>query len=308
MPVSAGPDLVVAGAARCGTSYLAASLTAHPAIDGGAVKEPNFFSREYSRGFDWYDGLFEPRRAGLVRLDASMSFTVPQHPESLGLLAAASPDAFVIYAVRDPLVRAVSHYRLLRHYKAREEAATFGEAIRTNPVYLGASDYERWLSEIFERFPRDRVLVAPFELVTGGDEVTTVVFEQLGLPSHHADDVRVGAYRNEVVEFRSGAVRSLRRLASWTGTYPVIRRRLGPDRMRRLRARATRTPEPLPVPVALGSCTSEQRAEIQALVSRSCSAVTAALRAQDDRLGLGWASAWQGASGSDVNDGAPPGS
>lgn len=308
MPVSVGPDLVIAGAARCGTSYLAAGLTAHPSIDGGAVKEPNFFSREYSRGFGWYDGLFEPRRPGLVRLDASMSYTVPQHPQALDLLAAAAPEAHLVYAVRDPLVRAVSHYRLLRHYKAREEADTFGAAVRDNRVYLGASDYERWLTEILARFEPQQVLVAPFSLVTKGDVVRSVILERLGLPFVGADEERVQVHRNEVVQFRSGAVRGLGRLARRTGAYPAIRRHLGADRMRRLRTWATREVEALPVSEALESCTPEQRAEIQALVSRSRSAVTTALREQDDRLGLDWASTWQAGSGPGMDDGTSRGS
>src|SRR3712207_3523080 len=40
------PDIVLAGAARSGTTFLAARLSRHPAIDGGAVKEPDFFSKD----------------------------------------------------------------------------------------------------------------------------------------------------------------------------------------------------------------------------------------------------------------------
>ena len=44
-----GPDLAIVGSARSGTTFLAAQLAEHPSIDAGAVKEPNFFSREYGR-------------------------------------------------------------------------------------------------------------------------------------------------------------------------------------------------------------------------------------------------------------------
>src|SRR3712207_3518880 len=165
------PDIVLAGAARSGTTFLAARLSRHPAIDGGAVKEPDFFSKHLSRGTEWYDGLFTSRKDGLLRLDASMSYTVPQYPEALNQLAAAAPHAFVIYAVRDPLARAVSHYRLLRDYFHVDSHTDFGSALRDNPVYLGTSDYSHWLPQLYGHWPKERVLVAPFAVTTRGNEL-----------------------------------------------------------------------------------------------------------------------------------------
>ena len=295
-PVSAPalgyPDVVIAGAARSGTSYLAARLSSHPAIDGGAVKEPDFFSKHLARGVDWYDGLFEPRRDGLLRLDASMSYTVPQHPQALDRLAEAAPDAFVIYAVRDPLVRAVSHYRLLRDYFNVEEQPNFGSAIRHNPVYLGASDYSRWLPELYARWPEEQVLVAPFSVTTRGNELPDFVFDQLGLDAAPIDAETAGRHQNEVVTFRNDAVLHLRRLVKRSGTYPFIRRTLGPDRMRRIRARVTRRADNLPPEEALASCTPEQVGEIRALVERSKAAASEVLAKQDARLGLEWNTLW----------------
>ena len=80
--------MAIVGAARSGTTYLAAQLGAHPCIDPGAVKEPNYYSREFERGRSWYDGLYAPSTPGMYRLDASTSLTFPQFPEALGRLAA----------------------------------------------------------------------------------------------------------------------------------------------------------------------------------------------------------------------------
>ena len=286
------PDVVIAGAARSGTSYLAARLSSHPSIDGGAVKEPDFFSKHLGRGADWYDGLFESRRDGLLRLDASMSYTVPQHPEALDRLAEAAPKAYVIYAVRDPLVRAVSHYRLLRDYFNVEEQQDFGSAIRTNPVYLGASDYGRWLPELYARWPREQVLVAPFAITTRGSELPDIIFDQLGLEPVAIDTETAGRHTNEVVTFRIDALRHVRRVVRRSGAYPVLRRTIGADRMRAIRDRLTRRAENLPPQQALESCTPEQREEIADLVERSKAAASEALSEQDARLGLDWNRLW----------------
>jgi hypothetical protein len=286
------PDVVLPGAARSGTSFLAARLSSHPSVDGGAVKEPDYFSKHLARGTGWYDGLFQPRRDGLLRLDASMSYTVPQHPQALDRLAEAAPHAYVIYAVRHPLVRAVSHYRLLRDYFHVEEHADFGAAIGENPVYLGTSDYSRWLSDLYARWPRERVLVAPFDVTTRGNELPDFIFDQLGLERVALDAETAGRHQNEVVTFRSGALLQLRRVVRRSGAYPFVRRTLGPHRMRAIRARMTRRADTISPEQALESCTPEQREEIASLVERSKAAVSAALVEQDARHGLDWNSVW----------------
>jgi Sulfotransferase domain len=294
-PTPRGPDIVIAGAARCGTSYLAAILGAHPGIDPGAVKEPNFFSREHDRGPGWYDDLYEPRREGLLRLDGSMSYTFPHFPDALPRLAAASPGALVLYSVRDPLARTLSHYQLHRDYFGIEAAETFGEGLASNPVYIGTSEYDHWLSLLYEYFPAEQVLVVPFDVVTRHSRVVADrVCEAVGLPAL-PDEVAVeaDAHRNEVVEFRHGAVKWGRRLAKRSGAYPWIRRTVGTDRLRRLRARMTRKVTAEGMDEALASCGLAQLNQLSAMHRASRAATAVALRAQDARLGVTWADTWE---------------
>ena len=169
-----GPDVVIAGSARSGTSFLASWLSAHPSVDPGAVKEPNFFSRELNRGVDWYDGLYEPRRPDLLRLDASMSYTFKHFPEALRDLAAESPRAVIIYAVRHPIRRLLSHYQLHRDYFGNDPAPTLGGALvpsgRYAGVYTGASDYAYWLPRLAEVVEPANLIIVPFPVVTGSRE------------------------------------------------------------------------------------------------------------------------------------------
>ena len=112
-------------------------------------------SREFERGRDWYEDLYQPAEEGLLRLDASTSLTVPQFPLALGRLQESSADAFIVYVVRDPVERAVSHYLYLRHYFHAEDAATFGAGLATNPIYEGtsASSCAHRLARITDLFP-----------------------------------------------------------------------------------------------------------------------------------------------------------
>jgi Sulfotransferase domain len=294
-PRSLGPDIVIAGAARSGTSFLAAVLGSHPDIDAGAVKEPNYFSREHGRGPAWYDDLYESRRDGLLRLDGSTSYTFPHFPEAIPRLAEVAPKAQLIYSVRDPLVRTLSHYQLHRDYFGIEAAQTFGDGLASNPVYIGTSEYDHWLAVLSEHFPADQVMVVPFDIVTGQAlDVATLVCERLGL-SPPPDELapRADAHRNEVVQFRHGAVKWARRLVKRSGAYPWVRRTVGTDRLRRMRSRMTRKVTAEGMEEALGTCGPAQRRQLSAMHRASQAAVASRLRAQDARLGLDWATVWE---------------
>ena len=298
--VDVGPDLVIAGAARSGTSFLAALLGRHPRVDPCAVKEPNYFSREHGRGPEWYDGLFGPRRPGLLRLDASTSYTFPHFPLALGRLAAESPGAVVVYCVRDPLARLVSHFQLHRDYFHNEHARTLGEALETElgreTVYRGASDYAMWLPRLAELFGPERLLVLPFPVLTERTaEALGAVAARSGLDPGPLTSERpdAGRHQNQVVELRNQGVRVGRRLVRRSGLYPTVRRVLGPDGLRRVRGWATRPVRTESVAEALASCEAGTRRGLVALGETAGSAVADFLADQDARLGVSWSVDWQ---------------
>ena len=161
-----GPDIAIVGAARSGTSFLSATLGRHSCVDPGSVKEPNYFSSRWGSGAEWYDAQFAARASGLLRLDSSVSYTYPQHPDALLRLKQAAPHAKIIYSVRHPLIRLVSMYHLFHYYAAPDMFADLGEAIDKSPMCLLSGDYRLWLERIAEFFPIDQVLVVPFPLMT----------------------------------------------------------------------------------------------------------------------------------------------
>ncbi len=293
VPGLIGPDVVVAGAARSGTSFLSALLATHPGIDPGAVKESNYFSREYDRGPDWYDGLYSARRPGLLRLDGSMSYTYAHFPEAIARMTAdARP--LVVYAVRHPVTRLVSHFQLHRDYFTNEPAATLGEALTFSDVYSGASDFGRWWQALTDHVPADRLLLVPFPVLKrDARQVAGLVCEAAGLDPEllgEADDA--GAHRNAVVAYRHPLVRVVRRSVRRAGLYPWLRRTVGSERVRSLRGHLTRPVEPESMADALATCSTEQLDRLQRLYDDARLAVRTALAEQDERRGLGWADAW----------------
>ena len=53
------PNFLVIGTMKGGTSSLYRYLFDHPQIFMPALKEPLFFSSNWERGLEWYEGLFD---------------------------------------------------------------------------------------------------------------------------------------------------------------------------------------------------------------------------------------------------------
>jgi hypothetical protein len=286
------PDLVIAGAARSGTSFLSATLGHHPRIDAGSVKEPNYYSSRWDQGPEWYDALFAPREQGLLRVDGSVSYTYPQHPLALERVREANPDVQVVYTVREPVTRLVSHYQLFRHYYDRTDWSTLGVAIEKSPMFLGAGDYGHWLGRLRELFPLENVLVVPFPATTKDIGPTMeVLLARLGLPEATAD-LEAPSFRNEVRDFRVPGLRSVHKRLQRSRVYPAVRSAVGADRLRRWRQAVTRPTELQTRDTELASLSDAQRARVDDAAANAVAAVTDWLAEQDARLGMDWSSVW----------------
>lgn len=289
----AGPDLVIAGAARSGTSTLAAALREHPAIDPGATKEPNFFSRHYDRGWEWYEGQYAERTDGLLRMDASTSYTYPQFPDALDRLSKAAPDAYLVYVVREPIARAVSHYLMRRHTLRLEEAPTFGAALTAGSYYTDVSDYAHWLAQLEEHSAPGRLLVVPFAALTASShDIASAICQQLGLEPPPLNIETVTAHRNNVVEFRGTVALKAVKMLRQSRAYPRIRAAVGASRVRGIRSRMIKS-APMPtVEEALSTCSTEQRAQLDEFHATIDKSVNTWLAEQDRRLSLDWSASW----------------
>lgn len=52
------PDFLIIGAQKCGTTSLFYYLSQHPDLCLPAIKELQFFTFEYSKGWPWYENQF----------------------------------------------------------------------------------------------------------------------------------------------------------------------------------------------------------------------------------------------------------
>lgn len=107
------PDFLIIGAMKCGTSTLQAQLALQPGVFMSTPKEPNYFSNDeiYRHGTDWYEALFATAEPGDIKGEASTHYTkLPTYPETLARMTPLLTKPRLIYMIRNPLERAVSHY------------------------------------------------------------------------------------------------------------------------------------------------------------------------------------------------------
>src|SRR3954453_11674964 len=154
------PNLIVIGAAKCGTTSLHEYLALHPDIAMSAKKELNFFTRDDWRSqVDWYADQF-PDAA--VRGESSPGYTLaPFLPSVAGRVHELVPDARLVYLVRDPVDRAVANYTELVMHRLEERPidhalTDFSDA--ANP-HLCGSRYGSQVERFLRHFDRDRLLV-----------------------------------------------------------------------------------------------------------------------------------------------------
>lgn len=199
------PDFLIVGAQRAGTTALYDYLRRHPAVTGPAWKEVNFFDVHYRRGEGWYRGHFPVRSRTRLVGEASPSYLL--HPLAPARAAALLPDVRVIALLRNPVDRALSHYRheveLVREPLSfedaleQEEERMRGEIERMvadpgyfshawwNHSYLARGRYAEQLERWLAAFPREQLLVLQSEqLFERPAETYARVLEFLGAAPH----------------------------------------------------------------------------------------------------------------------------
>ena len=184
------PNLFIIGAMKSGTTSLHNYLDMHPEIAMSEEKEPGYFVEELSlqRGEDWYTSLFESDAQYRYRGESSTHYTkLPLYQGVAERIFRFAPDARLIYVMRDPFERAVSHYwHAVRDVHHGGELRRMIRAVTEQPSdYLAFSDYAMQLEPYVKVFGRDAIFTLTFEsLVRDPQQEIDRIFDWLGLQAH----------------------------------------------------------------------------------------------------------------------------
>lgn len=149
---------------KCGTTSAFHYLSAHPEIAPATKKEPDFFTKHWDRGWEWYEELWPIDVGDRWALEASTSYTkVPTLPNAAARIATTSAEYRFIYVMRDPLARIESHRR---HQFLR------GRGTLVNEHLVAVSRYAAQLDEYRKRFARESILLLGFEQLSANPSAT----------------------------------------------------------------------------------------------------------------------------------------
>lgn len=147
-----GPDFIIVGSQKCGTSSLFHYLSQHVQIIPSRIKEVHYFDLNYSKGDEWYHDFFPTwkekiflsikERKKVITGEASPYYIF--HPSAVERIYKYSSDIKIIVLLRNPTERAWSHFR---HNKRKgREHNTFSEALNleNQRIFNGCDekDYE----------------------------------------------------------------------------------------------------------------------------------------------------------------------
>lgn len=158
--VSQLPSLFVIGAAKCGTTSLHHYLDGHPEIEMAPGEPELFLLTPWEQQVTRYERAFTG--TARIRGDASPRYTFfPAIQDVPRRVASLVPDAFMIYIVRDPVERVISHYMqayamVLEH---RSLEVSLGDLDQPGNRYVAPSRYATQLEQWLEHFPADRILI-----------------------------------------------------------------------------------------------------------------------------------------------------
>lgn len=176
------PDFIIIGAMKSATSTLQEQLVLQPGIFMSEPKEPNFFSDDeyYFKGVDWYSELFANAPAGSLLGEASTHYAkLPTYPQTIGRLHDHLPNARIIYVMRHPVDRLISHY--IHEWSMGVYRCSIDKAVEQYQELMAYGQYAMQLKPYFEAYGRDAVLPVFFDrLVSDSQSELERVCEFIG--------------------------------------------------------------------------------------------------------------------------------
>lgn len=175
------PNLVIIGAMKCGTTSIHNYLSLHPEIFMSTYKELDFFveNKNWRKGISWYESCFNGNAS--IYGETSPNYTIyPKFQDVPKRMHSVVPDAKLIYIVRDPFERIVSHY--LHRWYGNKEKRTINEALRDieNNDYIYLSCYYQQIEQYLKFFKASKIrVIASEELQAKRRDVLKQVFEFL---------------------------------------------------------------------------------------------------------------------------------
>jgi len=204
------PDFILIGAMKSGTTTLAKQLELQSGVFITQPKEPNYFSDDdvFAQGPDWYSALFDAAAPGDLKGEASTHYTkMPTYPQTLARMQAALPhDLKLIYMIRNPIDRAISHY--IHEWSEGRLGKNATAAFENTTDMIAYGQYAMQIEPFIEAYGRESVFLTSLEQIKlDPDEEFKKICAFLGAPAgsawqHDLPPQNVSAERSKPLPFQ----------------------------------------------------------------------------------------------------------
>jgi hypothetical protein len=181
------PNFIIIGAAKSATTTLTTVLPRHPDFFISKPKEPKFFGRRYDMGWSWYGRLFKAGSHHKLRGEGSTMYAsaLNSYAHTPALMHRYLPDLKLVYVVRHPLDRIVSHWRHRRGRQTRtSNFSALMESRHLRKLVVGCSLYHERLESFRIHFPDNQIHCLTFEdLISDPRATLTALLNFLGASS-----------------------------------------------------------------------------------------------------------------------------
>lgn len=194
------PDFLVIGGMKCATTTMHEDLSMHPQIECGKKELNALLKSDLNEIATIYKENFRVAKAEQLLGDVSADYsTLPTNPGVAQRALEIAPDLKIVYIVRDPVRRAISHHKHMVNWSgAGKMPPDINEAIKNHPELISYSCYAMQLQTWIEAFGLDNILAVKFEdYVSDRVAVAGRVCRFLGLPEAELELSESGANRGE---------------------------------------------------------------------------------------------------------------
>lgn len=178
------PNLFLVGAMKSGSTTLHDYLSEHPDIYMSPEKEPGFFVPEIwrNKSEEKYNQLFNEAESEIYLGESSTHYT--KLPTYLGVaekIYQYNSNAKIIYIVRHPIKRTISHYlHNRRDLYLHAENRDILKAIEQDEIYTAYSNYAMQVRPYYDFFGKANVCIVLFEeMIAAPEKVLKEIFQWL---------------------------------------------------------------------------------------------------------------------------------
>lgn len=160
------PHFIIIGAMKSATSTLHDQLALQDGIFMSTPKEPNFFSDdgEFQKGIDYYRNLFTDATDSDICGESSTHYTkLPTYPNTLARMKEQLPELKLVYVVRHPVERLVSHY--IHEWSQNVIKCDINTAISQHPELIEYSLYHKQITPFIEAYGKESLLITFFQQI-----------------------------------------------------------------------------------------------------------------------------------------------